>query len=68
MVAAYFLRDYRALLVGVMAGYLSGCGLSYALHPYRPAWNTHKMAEIWALTKWLMLAGVGGFFCAKATS
>ncbi|MFZ4623253.1 MAG: oligosaccharide flippase family protein [Rhodoferax sp.] len=64
--AAYFLRDYRALLVGVMAGYLSGLVLSYVLHPYRPHYNTRKIAEIWALTKWLMLAGMGGFLLRKS--
>lgn len=65
IVAGYFLRDYRALVVGVVAGYSSGFVLSYALHPYRPRWNTSKIGEIWAVTKWLMVAGVGGFILRK---
>jgi O-antigen/teichoic acid export membrane protein len=66
VVAAYFLRDYRALLVGVVMGYVAGFILSYLLHPYRPRWNRSKIPEIWAVTKWLMLAGVGGFFLRKS--
>ncbi|APW45076.1 lipopolysaccharide biosynthesis protein [Rhodoferax antarcticus] len=64
--AAYLLRDYRALVIGVATGYTSGCIMSYVMHPYRPSWNTTKIAEIWAVTKWLMLAGVGGFFLRKS--
>jgi O-antigen/teichoic acid export membrane protein len=64
--AAYVFHDYRALMTGVIAGNVSGLLLSYWLHPYRPRWNTTKIPEIWALTKWLMLAGVGGFFLRKS--
>ena len=63
--AGYLLRDYRALVIGVAAGYTSGMLLSYLMHPYRPRWNTTKIGEIWALTKWLMLAGIGGFILRK---
>ncbi|WP_180126208.1 lipopolysaccharide biosynthesis protein [Rhodoferax sp. BLA1] len=64
--AAYLLRDYRALVIGVVTGYVSGCVMSYVMHPYRPRWNTTQIGEIWAVTKWLMLAGVGGFFLRKS--
>lgn len=66
IVSAYFLRDYRALVVGVVTGYSSLLVLSYLMHPYRPRWNTAKIADIWAVTKWLMLAGVGGFFLRRS--
>jgi lipopolysaccharide exporter len=64
--AGYWLRDYRALVIGVSAGYLSGFLMSYWLHPYRPSWNTSKIPEIWAVTKWLLLAGVAGFILRKS--
>ena len=63
--AGYLLRDYRALVIGVGTGYISGFIMTYWLHPYRPRWNTSKIGEIWAVTKWLMLAGVGGFILRK---
>lgn len=66
VVAGYLLRDYRALVIGIATGYVSLTVLSYAMHPYRPRWNTSKIPEIWALTKWLMLAGVGTFLLRKS--
>lgn len=64
--AAHVLRDYRALVIGVVTGYTTECIMSYVMHPYRPRWNTTKIADIWAVTKWLMLAGVGGFILRKS--
>lgn len=63
--AGYLLRDYRALVTGIAISYISGMLLSYMLHPYRPRWNTSRFGDIWAITKWLMLAGVGGFILRK---
>lgn len=65
VVAGYFLRDYRALVIGVASGYLLGLLCSYLMHPYRPRWNTTRIAEIWAVTKWLMFAGVASFVLRK---
>jgi len=64
--ATLFVPDYRALVIGVATGYLSGWATSYLMHPYRPHWETSKIPEIWSVTKWLMLAGVGGFFLRKS--
>lgn len=64
--AAFALHDYRALVIGVATGYTSGCLMSYVMHPYRPRWDTSKIHEIWVVTKWLMLAGVAGFFLRKS--
>jgi O-antigen/teichoic acid export membrane protein len=63
--AGLLLRDYRALVIGVATGYLGGFVMTYWMHPYRPRWNTSKIGEIWSVTKWLMLAGVGGFILRK---
>jgi len=63
--AGFTLGDYRALVIGIATGYISGFVLSYVMHPYRPKWCTTKIGEIWAVTKWLMLAGVGGFVLRK---
>ena len=65
IIAGYLLRDYRALTIGIATGYTSATVLSYLLHPYRPRWNTSQFGEIWAVTKWLMLAGIGGFIMRK---
>ena len=66
IISGVLLRDYRALIVGVVVGDISRVALSYFLHPYRPHWNTRKIGEVWAITKWLMLSNVGFFFVRRA--
>ncbi|MFT3717869.1 oligosaccharide flippase family protein [Pseudorhodoferax sp.] len=61
IVAGLMLRDYRALVMGIATGQISMTLLSYWMHPYRPRWNTSKIGEIWAVTKWLMLSSIGSF-------
>jgi len=65
VIVGLILRDYRALVIGIIIGYTVPVFLSYLWHPYRPRWNTSKIGEIWALTKWLMVARVGQFILRK---
>lgn len=65
VIAGIMLRDYRALVIGIIAGYTVPVFLSYLWHPYRPRWNTSKIGEIWTLTKWLMVARAGQFILRK---
>ena len=65
VVAGLLLHDYRALVIGISTGFLTEFALSFTMHPYRPRWTTSKIGEIWHVTKWLMLAGVGGFILRK---
>ena len=64
--AGYVLRDYRALLLSLAAGFICGLVLSYTLHPYRPRWDTRQIRQTWDFSKWLMLSGFGGFVLHKA--
>jgi len=61
----YLLHDYRALVIGIATSFLTEFAMGYAMHPYRPRWQTSHISEIWSVTKWLMLAGVGGFILRK---
>jgi O-antigen/teichoic acid export membrane protein len=63
--AAYILRDYRALVIGVATGYLTGWLLSYALHPYRPRWCSKNFSDIWGVTRWLMLTNIMVYIVRK---
>lgn len=65
LIFGFLLEDYRALVYGISAGYLTPLLLSYALHPCRHTWNTRKIKEIWHITKWLLLANMGGFILRK---
>lgn len=61
LATALYFGDYRALVCGIMAGYVCEFVLSYQLHPYRPRWRTSHIPEIWAISKWLLTAGIGNF-------
>jgi lipopolysaccharide exporter len=65
ILAGMVLLDYRALMLGVMIGYIFPMVLSYRWHPYRPRWDTSKVSEIWAVTKWLMLANIGSYLLER---
>lgn len=60
-----WLRDYRALVAGMLVSLAAECLLSYLWHPYRPRWRVKEIPEIWAITKWLMLSSMGGFMLQK---
>lgn len=65
IIAAMILGDYRSLIIGAIVNYVLSAVLSYTMHPYRPRWDVSRIPEIWAVTKWLMFAGVGGFILRK---
>jgi O-antigen/teichoic acid export membrane protein len=60
-----WLRDYRALVAGMLVGFLAECFLSYLWHPYRPRWCVKDIPEIWDVTKWLMLSTLGNYLLLK---
>lgn len=63
--AAFVLRDFHALLIGVSAGYSATLLLSYLMHPYRPRWCTRSFAAMWNFSKWLLIGGIGQFAIRK---
>lgn len=65
ILAGWWLRDYRALVIGIATGYIGGALLSFWVHPYRPRWNTSQIKAIWKVTRWLMLANIAGFVLRK---
>ena len=65
IVAALIIRDYRALVLGIVADALSRVILSYIMHPYRPAWNTSQLRSMWHFSKWLLISGIGNFATRK---
>ena len=64
--AAYILRNYWALVIGVATGYLMGLILSYLGHPYRPRFSLAKARELWAFSKTMVLRSVGIFAESRA--
>jgi lipopolysaccharide exporter len=64
--AGIWLRDYRALVIGIAVSYVCTFFLSYALHSFRPRWQINRVPELWAVTKWLMLGSMGGFLMRRS--
>jgi O-antigen/teichoic acid export membrane protein len=58
---ALWLRSYWALAIGTVSGYLFGCVLSYAMHPYRPRWSLAKARELLGFSLRMVALSVGYF-------
>ncbi len=59
---AIFLRNYWALVTGLLIGSVGGLVLSYAMHPYRPSFRLTKTREILSFSTWMLLFHVGTYF------
>ena len=65
LLSALYFGDYRALVSGIVVGFVVEWLLSYYLHPYRPRWCTENIKDIWDISKWLMVTGIGSFFLRR---
>ncbi len=65
LAAALVLRNYWALVIGIVTGRLIGTILSYTMHPYRPRWSLAKVGELWAFSWWTLCVHVGAFANSK---
>jgi O-antigen/teichoic acid export membrane protein len=63
---AVWLRDYRALVAGLIGGPAAGIALSYALHPYRPRPSLARVRGLLAFSGWMLLVNVAQYFHDKA--
>jgi len=59
---AIVLRDYWALVAGILCGQLARTVLSYVMHPYRPRISFAKVSEIWSFSIWVFIRSIGGYF------
>jgi O-antigen/teichoic acid export membrane protein len=55
---AWVLRDYRALVAGILAGKLTGLVLSYTMHPFRPRLSLSAGRDFLHFSKWLCLDNI----------
>jgi lipopolysaccharide exporter len=52
---AFYLRNYWALLIGMLVGNLAAVILSYLMHPYRPKFSLQATRELMGFSSWLLL-------------
>jgi O-antigen/teichoic acid export membrane protein len=58
---AWFLRSYWALVVGSLSARFFGVVLSYVMHPMRPRLSFAKVGDIFRVSQWALVRGIGGF-------
>lgn len=63
---ALILRDWRALVVGILGGQVLGVGLSYVMHPYRPRFAVNKISEMLGFSGWMLAVNVAQYVTGKA--
>ena len=56
---AFILRNYWALVIGIMTKQICIVLLSYMMEPYRPRFSFSKVREIWSFSVWTMVRDVG---------
>ncbi|MDH3944920.1 MAG: lipopolysaccharide biosynthesis protein, partial [Anaerolineae bacterium] len=62
---AFVLRNYWALVVGMVFAAVAGALLSYRMHPYRPKIAFGKIREIWSFAQWMLLWRLAFFLNRK---
>jgi lipopolysaccharide exporter len=55
---AFYLRNYWALVVGMMVNKVFTLGMGYAIHSYRPRFCLTKWRELIGFSSWLMINNV----------
>jgi lipopolysaccharide exporter len=58
IISVHILSDYRALLIGMLAGAISHFILSFILSAYRPAWCLRDWRRMITFSKWLLANNV----------
>jgi lipopolysaccharide exporter len=56
------LRNYWALVVGMLSGQLAYIILGYIMHKHRPRFDFSKIGEIWSFSIWSFVRSIGYYF------
>lgn len=52
---AFLLRNYWALVAGMLVGRVASSAWSYAIHPYRPRLSLAAARDLFGFSKWLLI-------------
>ena len=55
---AFILRNYWALIAGIIVGRLAGVCLSYYVQEYRPRWSLEARHDLFHFSKWMVASNV----------
>lgn len=63
---ALVLRNYWALVIGILVSRFAAVSLSYMVHPFRPRICFSKVTELWSFSIWALIKHIGNYLTAKA--
>jgi lipopolysaccharide exporter len=63
---ALWLRDWRALALGILFGRAFGTVLSYVMHPYRPRLCFTKIPEMLSFSSWMLAVHIAQYINDRA--
>jgi lipopolysaccharide exporter len=52
---AFYLGNYWALVIGILTLRVTGCVMSYVVHPYRPTFSFAAWRELFSFSIWLFI-------------
>lgn len=64
---ALMLRNYWALVAGVLTGKIVSVLISYGLHPYRPRLSLAASKDLFQFSKWIFISNVVQFLHVRST-
>jgi lipopolysaccharide exporter len=59
---AFWLRNYWALVGGMLTAAVATNALSYVMSPYRPRFSLSKIDEIWGFSIWTLVRSIAFYF------
>ena len=62
VVLAFMLRNYWALVAGMLSSQAALIILSYTMHHHRPRFTLTKVNEIWSFSIWAFVRSIGQYF------
>lgn len=68
LIAAYILRDYRALLIGITAQAMARVVISFIMSSFRPHWDLTRWRPIMSFSKWLLVNNLLIFLNQRSTT
>ena len=65
---AWIVRDYRALIAGMILTAILTCIVSYVVHPHRPRFCLRGAGELFRFSRWLLLNNIISFLRNRAAT
>ena len=54
--AGFILRNYWALVVGIIAERMTALTMSYVMHPFRPRISLARFSQLWGFSQWMLVS------------